>query len=101
MKSALRQVEKSKGEMRCMKAKLLFVAVSLAVVLTSSSFLADAGKAPSLYAERIDALFSQSGHKQNRRVVQKLKVVSNLLLGFNNHHYTVRSQRFNNAVGNC
>jgi hypothetical protein len=53
MKSALRQVEKSKGEMRCMKAKLLFVAVSLAVVLTSSSFLADAGKAPSLYADKM------------------------------------------------
>ncbi|MDN5389502.1 MULTISPECIES: hypothetical protein [Bacillus] len=36
-----------------MKAKLLFAMVSLAVVLTSSSFLADAGKAPSLYADKM------------------------------------------------
>ncbi|QII48313.1 hypothetical protein G3M81_06035 [Bacillus paralicheniformis] len=36
-----------------MKAKLLFVAVSLAVVLTSSGFLADAGKVPSLYADKM------------------------------------------------
>ncbi|MDI5790126.1 hypothetical protein PO124_22160 [Bacillus licheniformis] len=35
---------KIKGEMRCMKAKLLFVAVSLAVVLTSSSFWQMRGK---------------------------------------------------------
>ena len=28
--------------------------------------------------QRMDALFRQSGHKQNRRVVQKLKVISNL-----------------------
>lgn len=53
MRSALRQDEKPKGEMRCMKAKLLFAMVSLAVVLTSSSFLADAGKAPSLYADKM------------------------------------------------
>ena len=44
---------KSKGERRCMKAKLLSAMVPLAVVLPSSSFLADAGKAPSLYADKM------------------------------------------------
>lgn len=39
--------------MRCMKAKLLFAMVPLAVVLPSSSFLADKGKAPSLYADKM------------------------------------------------
>ncbi len=36
-----------------MKAKLLSAMVPLAVVLPSSSFLADAGKAPSLYADKM------------------------------------------------
>lgn len=44
---------KSKGERRCMKAKLLFAMAPLAIVLPSSSFLADKGKAPSLYADKM------------------------------------------------
>ncbi|MFN2746906.1 MULTISPECIES: hypothetical protein [Bacillus] len=36
-----------------MKVKLLVVALSLACVLTSASFLSESGKAPSLYADKM------------------------------------------------
>lgn len=67
MKRALRQDEKFKEEMHCMKAKLLFVTLSLAAVLTSAGFLGE-GHSARLYA---DKMITNYGGPSAASVVQK------------------------------